>query len=144
MKILDTNSVNYILRSRLNIQDDYYLTDDIREEADIAESVIGRTLSSKIHLASNSQLFDEARYIYHYQEMLNKHRGRSFYNMSGFGDISILAFIKTIELAVVSQSQGRLFQVDDKMEIFTEDKPLIKKIHNESSKVTVRKNTDIK
>ena len=78
MKILDTNAVNHILRGRLNLDDDYCVTDDIREEAEIAESVIGTKLSPKVELASSSALFDRTLYLTHYKNMLNKNSGRSF------------------------------------------------------------------
>ena len=42
---------------------------------------------------------DKAQYLEHYKDMLNKYGGRSFYNMTGFGDISVLALLKTQEAA---------------------------------------------
>lgn len=144
MKILDTNAINHILKRRLNLDDDYCVTDDIKEEAEIAESVIGRKLSAKVELASNSPLFDQALYLAHYKNMLNKHSGRSFYNMTGFGDISILALLKTVKETTKTQAQGRLFGTDEELEVFTEDQSLIKKITKESSKTKVFKNANIK
>src|SRR3989344_5554162 len=144
MKILDTNAVNHILKRRLNLDDDYCVTDDIKEEAEIAESVIGTKLSSKVELASSSALFDRTLYLAHYKNMLNKHSGRSFYNMTGFGDISILALLKTVEETTKDQSQGRLFGTYEVLEVFTEDQSLIKKITLESSKTKVFKNANIK
>lgn len=144
MKILDTNAVNFILKSRVNLADDYCITDDVREEADIAEIVIGRKLSSKVRLSSSSPLFDLALYIAHYKSMLNKHKGRSFYNMTGFGDVSILALLKTIEETAEAQSQGRLFDIDEELEVFTGDQSLIKKIAKESRATKILKNVDIK
>lgn len=144
MKILDTNAVNYVLKNRLTLGDDYCVTDDIKEEIEIAEAVIGSRLSSKVMPASDSPLFDRALYLAHYKNMLNKHGGRSFYRMSGFGDISILALLKTVEEVSTNQARGRLFSTDEDLEVFTEDQPLIKKIKKESTKTKILKNTNVK
>lgn len=144
MKILDTNAVNHILKHRLNLDDNYFITDDIREEAEIAEFVIGRRLSSNVELASNSSFFDRTLYLAHYKNMLNKHSGRSFYNMTGFGDISILALLKTAEESAKTQAQGRLFETDEELEVFTEDRRLIEKIKKETKQTKILKNANIK
>jgi hypothetical protein len=144
MKVLDTNAVNFILKYRLSLKDDYCVTDDIKEEIEIAETVLGRKLSSRVGLASNSEFFDMAHYVANYKDMLNKHGGRSFYNMTGFGDISILALLKTVEAVLKDKTKGRLFGPSEEIEIFTDDKPLIKKITKESNKTKISKNIDIK
>lgn len=144
MKILDTNAVNHILKNSVTLSDDYFFTDDIQEETEIAEAVIGRRLSSKVTSVSESPFFDRALYLAHYKNMLNKHGGRSFYRMSGFGDISILALLKTVEDVVKEQAKSRLFSTEEELEVFTEDQPLIKKIKKESTKVKILKNTDVK
>lgn len=144
MKILDTNAINHVLKNRINLQDEYFITPDIREEAEIVESLAGRRLPPQIFLISNFSLFNEAQYLIHYKSMLNKHNGRSFYNMTGFGDISILAFLKTVEEAGNAQRQRRLFEVDEEWEVFTEDSGLINKIKVESNKTKISKNVYIK
>lgn len=144
MKILDTNAVNHVLKNNLTLGEDYYITDDIQEETEIAEAVVGRRLSSKVTLASDSPFFDRALYLAYYKNMLNKHGGRSFYRMSGFGDISILALLKTVEEVVKNEAKGRLFSSNEELEVFTEDQPLIKKIKKESVKAKISKNTTVK
>jgi len=53
--------------------------------------------------------------------------GRSFYNMTGFGDISILALLKTQQIASASMIPGLL----EEIEVVSSDVPLISKIKKE-------------
>ena len=59
--------------------------------------------------------------------MLNTYKMRSFYNMKGFGDISILALLKTNKEA----TKGALPSMTFGDVIITTDGPLIMKIKKE-------------
>lgn len=131
MKIIDTNALNYIFNNNLEIGDFYYLAPDIKEEAELAELVFGRMLSKNIKDISSEPAFSECVYIKNYKEMLNKYHGRSFYNMTGFGDISILALLKTLEEYFQVQPSKLFEEMEESLVVITEDKPLRKKIESE-------------
>lgn len=92
MKILDNNALNHIHKNRIRIDEDFIITTDIQDEF---ESAFDADLPSSIRDITKEEGFDNAAYIRNYKEMLNKYGGRSFYNMTGIGDISILALLKT-------------------------------------------------
>ena len=145
MKILDTNAVNYIFKNNIEVEDVYYITPDLKEESEITEAVFNKKLSSKIKEISNEDFFNKPIYLEKYKDMLNKHSGRSFYNMTGFGDISILALLKSFEAESKNHIQECLFGVNNEVGVFTGDPPLIKKIEKEfGQKVKIYRNVDIK
>src|ERR1700690_2824360 len=103
MKIIDTNAINYVLSKNISLSEDYFVTPDVKDESEIAELIFGRALPTNIKDISKEKIFDEAIYISNYKSMLNKHKGRSFYNMTGFGDISILALLAMLKGALQSK-----------------------------------------
>lgn len=131
MNLIDTNAINHVLGSNLRVRETYYLAPDVREESEITEIVHGRRLSTNFKDASLHWLFDGRLYIQHYKDMLNRHSGRSFYNMTGFGDISILALIATIRDANTSAQPTLFPETERAVSLYTEDGPLIKKIEHE-------------
>jgi hypothetical protein len=74
-----------------------------------------------------------AAYMKNYKDILNRHRGRSFYNMTGFGDVSILALLKTWAENSFGNAQLSLPGMEDHMVVFTQDRGLNKKIKKEFS-----------
>jgi len=124
MKIIDTNGLNYILANDIQLKNDYYLAPDIVEEAEMTQIIHSKNLPHKILKIDETIDFDEGIYLKHYQVILNKYGGRSFFNMTGFGDISILAVL----LMLMSRKQMGLFP---ETEVYTADKDLINKIRNE-------------
>ena len=131
MRILDTNSINYVLGNLRSLHEVYFISPDIKDESELAELVHGKTMPAKIKEISKEPIFDEALYFKYYKEMLNKYGGRSFYNMTGFGDISILALLKTLDHAFKKRPQAQLPGMQEEMLLFTEDQGLRKKIAKE-------------
>lgn len=131
MKIIDTNIINRIIKENLILDDFYYLAPDVREESEIVEQMFGRKLPGKVRDISNESIYDEVSYLMNYKNMLNKYKGRSFYNMTGFGDISILAAAKTLKERLESQPKKLFKEMEEKLIIITEDDDLKKKIKKE-------------
>lgn len=131
MKIIDTNTLNYILKNNLKINEIYYIAPDVKEESEVVEQILGKKLPDNIKEISKEEIYNENIYIKNYKEMINKYKGRSFYNMTGFGDISILALIETMRECFQGQPR-RLFKImEEELIIITEDGPLKKKIEKE-------------
>lgn len=123
MKILDTNGLDYMVKSAMTAKGLLHITPDIREEYETWHET---PLPHNVVDVFDEKWFDPAAYLQSYQLMLNKHGGRSFYNMSGFGDISILALLRTRQLA----SGGILPGMLEEVEIITTDGPLTNKIRS--------------
>ena len=131
MNIVDTNGITYILKNNLRLSKDYYIAPDVMEESDLAEMVHGKRMPSRIIPLSGGGYFNQVIYVDHYKKILNKYGGRSFYNMTGFGDVSILAAIHTIFDTFKQQGQGRLFDISEQIVVFTDDGGLTTKISKE-------------
>lgn len=131
MKIIDTNAVNHILKNNLTINEDYFITPDIKDESEITELIFGKKLSDRILDLSREVIFDEIIYVRNYQDILNKYKGRSFYNMTGFGDISILAALGMLKKVLSAKPLELFHNPKDSLIVITEDASLIKKIEKE-------------
>lgn len=131
MNIIDTNTINYILSNNLKLKFKYFITPDIKGESEITEFVVGRKMPSNISEVINDGNFNPILYLKNYQVALNSHSGKSFYNMSGFGDISILALIKTQFGLSANSGQAQLPGMEETIRIYTEDNGLIKRINKE-------------
>lgn len=137
MNLIDTNGVTHILKIKPSLREDYFLAPDVAEESEVALVVHGGQIPRKVHLLTTHHLFNQAPYIDHYKRILNQYGGRSFYNMTGFGDVSILAALHA--LAGATQLQGQLFGTEP-LFVFTDDGPLTRRIAQEfpAGNVTVR------
>ncbi len=131
MNIVDTNGINHILINNLNLREDYYLVPDVAEEVDLAQMVHGRRVPNHIINLSQTGYFNEAVYLEHYKTVLNKYGGRSFFNMTGFGDVSIMATLHMLVNYFDQQVQGRLFDISEQVVVFTDDGPLTTRINTE-------------
>lgn len=131
MKLIDSNTLNTVFDKNLKLEDVYYLAPDVKEESEIVEQIFGRKLPDNIKDMSKELIFNERVYLKHYQEMINKHDGRSFYNMTGFGDISILALLKTLKESFQNQPRKLFAEMEEELIVYTEDGPLKKKIEKE-------------
>ena len=131
MNILDTNGVSHILTSSLVLQDDYFLVPDVVEEVEMTQLVHGRRIPSKVLQVDSIDLFDEAIYLDHYKATLNKYGGRSFYNMTGFGDVSIIATLHMLMSVFERQKQMQLFDNSERVVVYTGDSKLTTKIQTE-------------
>lgn len=145
MNIIDTNAINFILEKQIKIKQKYFITPDIKDESEITEIVTGEPLPANILEISNDPSFNGALYLKNYQNALNSHSGKSFYNMSGFGDISILALVMTY-----FEKSNTLPGLEEPILIFTQDNGLIKRVRKEfpskvtSGKITILNHQDIK
>ncbi len=125
MIIVDNNGIAYLREQQAStgVVRPAFITPDVQDEYEVAHS---EPLPSDIKNVFDTSWFDKARYLHYYREMLNKHAGRSFYNMTGFGDISILALLKTLE----AERAASLFS-NDPIELITGDGGLIKRVTRE-------------
>ncbi|HZX73905.1 MAG TPA: hypothetical protein VFE57_05775 [Cyclobacteriaceae bacterium] len=133
MKILDTTTINHIFKNNIRLQGRYFITPCVGDEMVTAEIVWNRKAPSNIKDIFQEDSFDKAMYLRHYFDMLNKHGDRSFFNMSGFGDISIIALAKTLLETEKSVIQNTLPFKEYKEEIiiYTSDGGLKKRITDE-------------
>jgi hypothetical protein len=133
MKILDTTTINHILKNNLILEDTYFITPCIEDEMLTSEMVWGKKAPSNIKNISNEEFFDESLYLKNYFYILNKYGGRSFFNMTGFGDVSIISLVKTLVESIKNTPQNQLPLPEFKEEIivYTSDDGLSKKIISE-------------
>lgn len=145
MNIVDTNGIQHIFENHLTLQDDYYLAPDVEEEVEMTQLIHGRQVPDRVLKIAQVRDFNWAAYLGYYNTTLNKYGGRSFYNMTGFGDISIIASLHALTNAHDQRVQGQLFPADDQIVVYTGDTRLTGKIKKEfaGKNVTVRPVTDI-
>ena len=146
MKILDTTTINYIFKENIILEDIYFITPCIEDEIATVEIIWGKKVPSNIRNIFEENSFNQALYIKNYFEMLNKHGNKSFFNMSGFGDISIIALAKTlidIEKTAI-QSSLPFIEYKEEIIIYTSDNGLKNKIKTEvGTSVKVMASTDL-
>ncbi len=133
MKILDTTTINHILQNNLSPQGTYFMTPDVEDEMLTAELMWNKKVPSNVKNISQESFFDESEYLKNYFIMLNKHGGKSFFNMTGFGDISIISLVKTLVDAENKTSQQRLplEGLSEEISIYSSDSGLTKRIKKE-------------
>lgn len=124
MRIIDNNGLNYVVDNRIVLTESYCTTSDIKDEFEVKYD---GGLPKNVQNLGEDPEFDRVLYLKHYAEMLNKYSGASFYNMTGFGDISILAVLKTLKETQGAQLQG----FEDTVQVITTDTQLIKHIGQE-------------
>lgn len=138
MNLIDTNGVTYIFQSGIKCEEIYYMAPEITEEVEMTQDIFSRNLPRQIINIYSYEFFNESFYIDFYNLMLNKHHGRSFFNMTGFGDISILATIHTTSKVFSIQKTQCLFDPTETINIFTNDEGLKKRINTEFSNAGVQ------
>jgi hypothetical protein len=121
MKIIDTNGVSHILGRRLALRHDYYLVPDVVEEVEMTQLVHGRRIPARVLELRELDEFDEVLYLDHYKNTLNSYGDRSFYNMRGFGDVSIIAAIHMLRAVFAKQQVEQLFKTEQEITVFTND-----------------------
>lgn len=121
MNIIDTNGLDRMIKETIKSKHTLFITPDIEQEFEWHE----QPLPYGVLNAFDADDFDKAAYLRAYQQMLNKHGGHSFYNMTGFGDISILALLKVMEDAASSTL------LPEEIVVVTDDEPLTRKIQRE-------------
>lgn len=140
MNLIDTNGVSYVFQHGIRCDQIYYMAPEIIEETEMTEMIFDQEISKNIIDISQCGFFDERIYIDFYRQMLNKHQGRSFFNMTGFGDISILAAIHTIFKGARNLKQSRLFDLPDPIIVFTNDEGLVRRLRTEFPSENVQSN----
>ncbi len=95
----------------------------------MTEIIHKKHLPDRIFTISKTNDFDEGVYLKHYRQILNKYGGRSFYNMTGFGDVSILATLLMFSEISANQRQTQLFQIQTT--VYSDDAALIRKVKKE-------------
>jgi hypothetical protein len=144
MNLIDTNGINRILSTGAEFGGLYYLAPDIVEEAEMTQLIFSKSLPANLVWLSRVNDFDEAVYIRHYRDILNRYGGRSFFNMTGFGDVSILAALLALKDVRENRRQTQLFQDSEELVVYTDDDKLTKKIKKElGGKVVVRPTNSI-
>ncbi len=130
MKLIDTNGVNHILANNTVLSETYFLVPDVKDESEVTELIHNRRLPPELVEITSTAVFNEAIYLGHYSTALNTHNIRSFFNMTGFGDISIIASIQMILDSFTAQRPEQLFDVSEIIEVYTSDGPLTAKINS--------------
>lgn len=145
MNIIDTNGVSYALGNSVTLHNDYYLVPDVAEEVEMTQLVHGRRIPQRVLEIDQLALFDEAIYLDHYNKTLNKYGGRSFYNMTGFGDVSIIATLHMFMDVFDQQKSSQLFDPSEQIVVYTGDTRLTAKITTEfnGKDIVVKPITDI-
>lgn len=145
MNIIDTMGVSHILENDLSLNQDYFLVPDVADEVELTQLVHGKQIPVNIYKIYDSDVFDTAKYLAHYNRILNQYGDRSFYNMTGFGDISILATLLMLAEVSVTQVQSQLFTTADPLTVYTDDSNLRTKIGLEfpTGNVILRSRNDI-
>ncbi len=93
MKIIDNNGLNHVLSNGIHLTEPYFITPDVKEEYEVEHD----KLPHNVKPIFGEEWFDSAAYLLNYQTVLNRRDGRSFYNMTGFGDVSIVAALMTLK-----------------------------------------------
>jgi hypothetical protein len=94
MKILDTSALDYAEKNDIALTGQFFITPDILDEFEVGHD---KRPARNVRNIFEVVEFNRAKYLGSYKAMLNAHGGRSFYNMTGFGDISILALLATLK-----------------------------------------------
>lgn len=124
MKILDTSALDFAAKSGITLTEEFFVTPDVLDEFEVGHD---RRLPRNVRNIFEMEWFDRATYLRSYKEMLNAHGGRSFYNMTGFGDVSILALLLTQKVTTAGMLPG----LSGEIHLVSGDKGLINKARRE-------------
>jgi rRNA-processing protein FCF1 len=128
MKIIDNNGIQYVIDNRIHLTETFFVTSDVKEECEVAHDKLPRNVKP----FSDEDWFDGAGYLVNYQEVLNRRHGRSFYNMTGFGDVSIVAALMTLK----KSCNGMLPAMIEDHIVITDDDELTRHIKAEFNSAT--------
>lgn len=147
MKIIDSSTLINCIEKGIILSDVYYTTGDLSDEIELIEIIHEQKLIN-IEEATKLPNYSEPYYLRQYALMLNKYSGYSFTAMRGFGDVAILALVKSKldNFGKPDQTTLELFgEMDNKITIITNDTGLSKRIKNEfKNKVIILDSNDIK
>src|SRR4051812_19520916 len=103
MRVLDTSALDFMAKSGLTATEVCMITPDIQDEFEAGHNTrLPRTIINIFELDD----FDRAHYLKNYKVMLNTYGKQRFFNMTGFGDISILALLATQKEAAAGMLPG--------------------------------------
>lgn len=120
MKIIDNNGINYVIKNGVRLTDIFFATPDVKEECEVEHD----RLPHNVKPLDDDERFDSAAYLINYQMVLNRRDDRSFYNMTGFGDVSIVAALMTLKASCV----GMLPAMTEEHVVITGDAGLTRQI----------------
>lgn len=145
MKLIDTDTINHILVNKKSFDDECFVTPDVYDEMLVAEMVHSKKVPASIKQIVLESDFDEAEYLKNYYKSLNQYNKRSFFNMKGLGDVSIVAAVGTIVQSKKNKpNRLPLPGLVDDLEVYTGDKNLSKFLKKEfGADVKICKKTDI-
>lgn len=121
MRVLDTSALDYAAKNSITLSGQFFVSPDVLDEFEVGHD---RRPPKNVVNIFDVDGFDRATYLRNYKEMLNTYGGRSFYNMTGFGDISILALLATLKAVSAAMLPGLAEDVD----VVSSDGGLIKKL----------------
>ena len=125
MKVLDANFVISSFNGKVKFSEDYFVAPDVVVELGVDPNI---GLQSNIRNGRESTFFDEVSYLKNYYIFVNKYTP-SFYNMTNLGDISTIAFIKTV-LDKIKRQPG-LPTMSETLMLYSDDKRLNKRCKKE-------------
>jgi hypothetical protein len=131
MRLIDTNGVQHALARRIEPVSEYYLAPEIVEELEMWSLFEIGSLRTHYLALEKAPGWDPQAYLRNYKRVLNRTGGRSFYNMTGFGDISILAAVHTLIEVRRRNDQQDLFVADDPLHVYTGDEGLTRRLNAE-------------
>lgn len=95
MKILDTNIIIKILNKDIIYKERIFVTSDLLEEYENAEFYNNAKINNeRVNIELDKEL--GALFYNYYKRNLNELSGRSFFGMTGFGDISIISLVDAL------------------------------------------------
>ena len=121
MILIDTNGISFLIEQNLEPLEDCFMSPDVKNEVEMTQLVHGGATPANIMELNKHLDFDESIYLNHYRKMLNKHGGRSFYNMTGFGDISILSSIHMLLEVYRNRRIVQLFDFSQDIAVYSND-----------------------
>lgn len=121
MNLIDTNGINHVLDNQVLLTETYYMTHDVENEAELTQSIKGKPLSDRIVSIRNHPEFKEHLYLKWYRKTLNTYRKVSFFNMTGLGDVSIIAAGHALAEQRALNLQADLFGQPDPVRVFSDD-----------------------
>jgi rRNA-processing protein FCF1 len=124
MKIIDTNGINYLIMNDIRLVDTFFVTPDVKEEYEVEHDKLPRNVKPLL----DESWFNSAVYL----TVLNRRVGRSFYNMTGFGDVSIVATLMALKAACA----GMLPDMIEDHIVITGDTGLTRQIRDEFNNTT--------
>ncbi|QQR78907.1 MAG: hypothetical protein IPJ68_01375 [Candidatus Moraniibacteriota bacterium] len=134
MKVIDTNFIINAYREEVLLKNEYFAAPDVLEELKIDPGI---KIPSNVKDGRGGIFFSMPVYLGNYSYFLNKYCP-SFYNMTSFGDISTLAFIRTVLENI--KRQATLPTMEENIILFADDEKLSKRVIKEfSSEVKIIK-----